>query len=627
MGTIAKTVLQTLLAGASALSAMGVVQATPASDHPPFPPLEEAVRRSAQFGDEGWLNVAREGQGALGVGDWQSLQALIPPEKNSGDDWRIHKTSWSAEDERGYEAFVTAIGRSGCISIDDCLRSPANPYRDLEDERLWLGDCTDMVYVLRGYYAWKNGLPFSYQDGIAVRSPNEPQSDIRYSEFGNRVTSRFDVVDPGSRAPYNGPELLTRLFNIVSTAMLRTHAEDERGAFDDFYPVEITPEAIRPGTIAYDIYGHVSIIYDITEEGRILMISSHPDYTVSRDIYGPAILRSAPELGGGIKAWRPIRLVGARERSDGTYVGGRIVGAKNADIPDFSMEQFFGNEPDASGDWESGRFIANGRPYPYYDYVRLKLRNPELPADPVGDVASALDGLCSSLRARRTAVNLAVYAGIPFEPAPEKLPENIYGTYGDWERYSTPSRDARLRTQAVELYQMVVDLVTRYEGGDAELRSSAGHLPTALYDVYQQKSKDCRIVYKRSDDTTVRLTMDDAIERLFDFSFDPFHCPERRWGARGDELRTCTDGPDKAKWYEAQRFLRNDPSRTYDLRTDFTADQLQDPKVAPPQDGGLGRSEPPVVSIGRYLAPKADPHVLEGADLPVRVLKGLQRMN
>jgi len=41
--------------------------------------------------------------------------------------WRITKDHWGPEDERGFGAFVTALGQSGCSSAQSCLRSSANP--------------------------------------------------------------------------------------------------------------------------------------------------------------------------------------------------------------------------------------------------------------------------------------------------------------------------------------------------------------------------------------------------------------------------------------------------------------------------------------------------------------------
>ena len=45
-------------------------------------------------------------------------------------------------------------------------------------------DCADLPYVLRFYYAWKRGLPFSYVSDV---SPRGRTRDIRYSPKGNRV--------------------------------------------------------------------------------------------------------------------------------------------------------------------------------------------------------------------------------------------------------------------------------------------------------------------------------------------------------------------------------------------------------------------------------------------------------
>ena len=48
--------------------------------------------------------------------------------------WRITKDHWSAEDERGFGAFVTALGESGCNSSQSCLRSAANPWRGTDGD-------------------------------------------------------------------------------------------------------------------------------------------------------------------------------------------------------------------------------------------------------------------------------------------------------------------------------------------------------------------------------------------------------------------------------------------------------------------------------------------------------------
>src|SRR5580698_7614722 len=120
---------------------------------------------------------------ALGLILFSAAPALAGP-------WRITKDHWSQADEEGFGRFVTAIGDSGCSSSESCLRSPANPWAANED-RGFLDvdvDCAKLPYLLRAYYAWKNGLPFSYVDRVA---------GSRFSHQSNRVVGRSEIIDHG----------------------------------------------------------------------------------------------------------------------------------------------------------------------------------------------------------------------------------------------------------------------------------------------------------------------------------------------------------------------------------------------------------------------------------------------
>ena len=84
--------------------------------------------------------------------------------------WRVTKSEWSAADEQGYSAFIQRIGEDGCETPDDCINSDANPYRGTDGRGInFNADCADLVYMLRAYYAWKNGLPFTYITGVQSR--------------------------------------------------------------------------------------------------------------------------------------------------------------------------------------------------------------------------------------------------------------------------------------------------------------------------------------------------------------------------------------------------------------------------------------------------------------------------
>jgi len=522
-------------------------------------------------------------------------QSAVPPALNTGKAWEVYKDHWSAEDEAGYSAFVQLIGRSNCDSLESCLKSDANPYRSAVDPTL-RGDCADMAYVLRAYYAWKNGLPFSYQKSMALAKTR--REDIRYSTKGNVVAERRQILNSVADArPF-----LRRIGWEVSTAMFRTHPITGGGrSHDDFYPVKISRETVRPGVIAYDIFGHVGIVYDVMDDGRVKVVASHPDNSVSRSTYGPNFMRSQPELGAGLKAWRPIRVEGADRASDGSLVGGTLNAAANEALPGFSMEQYFGNVPASSGVWHEGAFQHNGRTLRYYDYVRRALAAPDFAYDPVAELRFGLRSICTAVKARKVAVDKARRARIHLKPHPTKLPPNIYGTYGEWEEYSTPSRDARLKVSFIELRREVQRLVEDVEAGDASVSYEGDNLAKDLADAFEDEKNKCTFTYWRSDETRMRLNLAHVMDRLFDLSFSPYHCPERRWGARGAEFATCTDDETKTQWHNALRFLRYQAERTYDVRMDFSLNELQPPMAAPPEAGGLGIDAPADADIRAYL--------------------------
>lgn len=536
--------------------------------------------------------AATVGLAALALASTAAAEAV-----NTGDAWRIVQTEWSRADEDRYSEFVQAIGRSTCSSLESCLAVSANPYYDPDDPE-FTGDCADMAYVLRAYFAWKNGLPFSYQN--AMRTADGKPEDLRYSSNGNVVAARRDAVGdkPVSASTYIG-----RIGGEVSTAMFRTHPDNGEGPlFDDFYPVKIDRAAVRPGILAYDIYGHVGIVYDILDDGRILVIASHPDRSVTRTTYGANFLRSKPDLGAGLKGWRPIRLDGARRQADGSYAGGRMKAAKNADIPDYSMEQFIGNRPTPDADWRYGDFVVGGRSVGYYDFIRRMLASADFAYNPVEELRHGMQTICGAVRDRKVAVERASAAGFPRRSPPNRLPPNIFGTYGDWENYSTPSRDARLKVAFIDLKRTIKELVDHFNSGDDDVRYSGGDLPRDLWEAYLAEKDACTFTYWRSDDSRIRMNLGHVQERLWDLSFDPYHCSERRWGASGNELATCTDDEIKTRWYNAQRWLRYQAERTYDVRMDFTVDELKPPSTARPEEGGIGVDAPADADLRAYIA-------------------------
>ncbi|HEX7776154.1 MAG TPA: hypothetical protein VF449_06465 [Parvibaculum sp.] len=508
--------------------------------------------------------------------------------------WRILKAEWSASDERAYGEFVHALGASDCRTVDECLKSPANIYRHNDPAGFtFFADCADLAYVLRAYYAWKNGLPFSYASDVAA---NGNSNDLRYSRYGNYVVQRTDVI---TRAPGRFPNariVIGMLLDSISTAMYRVPPDVKRGEPADFYPVKIAPGAIHPGTVIYDPNGHAATVYDVDGEGRIRFIDSHPDNSVSRGDYGRRFVRASPPMGAGFKNWRPLKLVGATQAPDGSYVGGHIEATPDDKLADFSLEQYFGNADPATRDWQMALFVFNGEVVDYYDFVRRAVAGHDIVYDPIIETRSMIKGLCDDLGYRAEAVDIAVKAGISGQAHPDRLPENIYGTSGDWETYSTPSRDARLKVSFTELRDQAARFLGMAAAHSKNIAYGGSDLAGDLAATYRAETASCVVSYRASDGAMRTMSFEEARSRLFKFAFDPYLCPERRWGATDPaELATCADDAVKHRWYDAEQRLRNQTERTYDARMDFSLGDLE--AHAP----GSGWDQPPDVDVLAFL--------------------------
>lgn len=491
--------------------------------------------------------------------------------------YRVMSDRWTAADERGYGEFLAAIGDSGCRTVDACLKSPANPFRASDPPRVtFTADCADLPYYLRFYYAWKRGLPFSY---VSAVSPRGRARDIRYSANGNMVRARRDVT-----SGMDAMQVLDHLRDYISSATYRMDPELEG---QDFYSPALDGRGIRPGTTIYDPNGHLAVVYRVDRDGRIHYIDAHPDNSLTRGFYDLRFVRASPGMGAGFKNWRPLRLEQAR-RLDGVLFGGVVAPAANREIPDFALTQYYGTGARPQN-WRDGQFVIAGKKLDYYDYVRAALSGGSLTFDPVREIADMTASNCADLGYRAEAVALSLAAGLQNRPQPERLPPNIYGTDGDWETYSTPSRDARLKTAFRNLRDMAARFLELWRTRDPALAYRGGNLAGDMLAAHEQAAAACRIRYARSDGSSVTLGYEEARLRLFRMSFDPYHCVEARWGASGAEAATCRDGAVKRAWYAAEQRLRNQIDRTYEARMDFSLRELESGEggVATPPDTDL----------------------------------------
>jgi hypothetical protein len=504
----------------------------------------------------------------------------------SAQPWRITRTHWSAADERGFGKFVAKIGESDCSSSESCLRDPANPYRATDGHFVDIDvDCAKWPYLLRAYYAWKNGLPFSYVDGVSGEG-----GDLRYDKNGNHVTGRRDLIDHGRGI--DGPLAIRTMLSEVYSGTYRTDATQTHGILSDFYSPALAPGSIRPGTIVYDVNGHVGIVYKVDSDGRAFYMDAHPDFSVSRSVYGAQFGQSPARLGGGFKNWRPFKLVGAHRDGAGYLIGGRMVYAQNNQIPDFSLVQYTGTEGGSPEDPTAARFVYNGQSLGFYEYARVAVSGGKVDFNPIYELKITMQTMCNDLNDRAQFIGQSIAEGIQNRPHPARLPDNIYGSNNaDWESYSTPSRDARIKAEAAAFYQDMAKMIRLWIDRDPRIVYDGQFLKADLQKAYDKASNACVITYLNSAKHPVSMTLDDMIHRLYKMSFDPYDCVELRWGASGDEAQTCTDDSNKLRWYAAEQRLRNQIVPEYNRPMNFTVEDLERHRP------GAGVDDPPPVDV------------------------------
>ena len=462
--------------------------------------------------------------------------------------WRIVKDHWDEKDEIGFGRFVTALGDSGCSSSQSCLRDPANPYRGSDGAFLDIDvDCAKLPYLLRAYYAWKNGLPFSYVDGVA---------GSRFGATANRIVSRAGVIDDGRGL--DGPSAIRQMLGSVYSGTFRTDAAQDGPIPADFYSPALAPGSIRPGTVIYDTNAHIGIVYRVDQAGRIYYMDAHPDFTITRSVYGAQFGRSPAALGWGLKNWRPLQLAGARWNGN-ALVGGRYVFARNQQIRDFSLVQYRGTEPNPSGDERNARWSYNGARLGFYEYVRVAVSGGRTDFNPVYELQATMRTLCNDLGDRAQAVNQAVANGISAKLHPSAIPPNIYSSDdGEWEAYATPARDSRLKAGFVGFRRDLARMIGLWLNRDPRIVYDGTDLKSDLLRAYDRHSQACTITYLSSDKRPVRRSFDDMARRLFAMSFDPWHCVELRWG---DDSPACPDQSGKRRWYAAEGAARHEVDR------------------------------------------------------------------
>ena len=324
-------------------------------------------------------------------------------------------------------------------------------------------------------------MPFGYVDGVSGEG-----GDLRYTHTANRATSRHDIVDRGGGI--DGPSaILRQMLDTVFSGTYRTDAAERRGVLSDFYSPALQPGSIHPGSIVYDVNGHVGIVWKVDADGRIYYMDAHPDFTITRSVYGAQFGQSPLRLGGGLKNWRPFKLVGAKHDRPAICSAAISPMPRTTRSPTSRWSNMSARCPIPKMDVTKARFFYNGQELGFYEYVRVAVSGGRMDFNPVYELKATMTTLCNDLNDRAQYVDLDIKDGIAVKPHPERLPDNIYGSENlEWETYSTPSRDARIKAAFVQFYKDMSDMIDMWVKRDPRIVYDGNFLKDDLARAYAE---------------------------------------------------------------------------------------------------------------------------------------------
>jgi hypothetical protein len=442
---------------------------------------------------------------------------------------RTRFAAWDRGTEALYSAWIEHLFDAppeASVSFDSLQEVLRDPERNLLHGHLGLGedagngalgqppDCADMPYALRAYFGWKLGLPVAYR-GCSRGSASQPPS------CGAAKTA---VPPAGADARGWYASAASAVMNTVHSGNARTALAD--GA-TDFYPVALTREALRPGTVYADPYGHTLMIVQWVPQtsargGMLLAVDAQPDNSVARKRFWEGTFLFADDVrsaGPGFKAFRPLVA--------GT--GGALAPLGNAALVDdprfapFSLEQ--------------------ARLSPDAFYARLqRVINPD-GLRPEQAYAETLDALVEQLETRVDSVQRGETWVREHAGETVAMPDGlaIFETVGPWEDYATPSRDLRLLI-AMKVLLGLPDRIVAHPELFVLDGAPANSAAAAVARDHARAVEGRAIEYVRSDGSSWRLTVGELLARksALEMAYNPNDCVEVRWGAPADSAERAT---------------------------------------------------------------------------------------
>jgi hypothetical protein len=378
-------------------------------------------------------------------------------------------------------------------------------------------DCADLPYFLRAYFAWKMGLPFGFHECDRGTASSPPRC----------ITFRSNEDPIKASTPLAAfKTFLNTLVNKVHSGSLRTGLNDDSS---DFYPVPLNRQALRPGTIFADPYGHVLVLARWLDRekqpGLLFAVDGQPDATITRKRFWEGNFLFASDVasaGAGFKAHRPLQVETGKKAVT-------INPVKNVNLtqafPPFDQSQ--------------------GTLTPDVFYTQMfKLVNPQ-GLDAATAYDDTLAALVEQLEARVRSVDNGELFMKKTNNAVIAMPDGarIFETEGPWEDYATPSRDMR----ALIATRVLLDLPAKVTA-HPEIFALGGKPPsqvrTDLLNRHRKATQEQKIAYTNSGGHKVQLTVAEILRRreALQVAYNPNDCVEIRWGAPegSQEHKTCT---------------------------------------------------------------------------------------
>lgn len=443
----------------------------------------------------------------------------IPNSKSIWDSTR----SWTNEMEGLYSAWVNALFFDATESTSWAALHEVTQNKDQNFLHNYLSlnednateknkvimqpDCADNPFFLRAYFAWKLGLPFGYHEtdrGYLGRAP----------QTGPWITNNAHTSKSQTTLSFNG--FLRNVMNGVHSGTARTALKNETS---DYYPVDLTRNALRPGLVYADPYGHTLILVKWIPQtenhpGTLLAVDAQPDKTIAikRFWKGNFLFNTSEVIGEpGFKAFRPIVI----KNNQYTLLTNNELDHESG-FSSFSLRQ---------------QKLKSNEFYLAMD----RAINPK-PLDPETALLDLIQALHEQLQVRVKSVEtgevyMKAHPGVII-PMPSRA-AGVFQTGGIWEDFSTPNRDLRLLIAIDAVLDFPDRIVQTPEDFKMPKLRSSAQVKSKLEALMNEKLNELSITYTRTDGVEQKLSLAEIVRRRdgFEIGYNPNDGIEIRWGA------------------------------------------------------------------------------------------------